>query len=194
MPKWACRLCRLWRPYPPNFLGIFFGTPIATKMVPKHAHERRSVDPAARSKTAAMPRSRGRNGRISKFCCWGRCGLLKGPPSGTYTTMQCQPYWSCRPLMHPSTTRAPLYRSQRTHLRTFSRPRTSLEPPSAVVLQSGDLGGRPPPQFRRRSSLKTLQCTKTLSVAPYAHTPDRIFPSQEFLFGHARPTVSYISA
>ena len=106
MPKWACRLCRLWRPYPPNFLGIFFGTPIATKMVPKHAHERRSVDPAARSKTAAMPRSRGRNGRISKFCCWGRCGLLKGPPSGTYTTNASHIAWSCRPLMHPSTTDA----------------------------------------------------------------------------------------
>ena len=61
------------RSHGPNDPGLsrpFTGTPIATKIMPKHAHERRSVDPAARSKTAAMPRSRGRNGRISKFCCW----------------------------------------------------------------------------------------------------------------------------
>ena len=101
---------------PPNFLGIFFGTPIATKMVPKHAHERRSVDPAARSKTAAMPRSRGRNGRISKFCCWGRCGLLRGPPSGTYTTNARNIGGADSSSFPPP--RAPSYRSQRTHLRT----------------------------------------------------------------------------
>ena len=105
MPKWACRLCRLWRPYPPNFLGIFFGTPIATKMVPKHAHERRSVDPAARSKTAAMPRSRGPKRPNFKVLLLGAVWPSERP-TVRYIYDQCQPYWSCRPLMHPSTTGA----------------------------------------------------------------------------------------
>ena len=107
------------RSHGPNDPGLsrpFTGTPIATKIMPKHAHERRSVDPAARSKTAAMPRSRGRNGRISKFCCWGRCGLLRGPPSGTYTTNARNIGGADSSCFPPP--RAPSYRSQRTHLRT----------------------------------------------------------------------------
>ena len=58
--------------------------------------------------------------------------------------------------------RAPSYGSQRTHPRPRAHanvPNTPPQPRTAVVLESGDVGGRPPPQLRRRSSLRAHQCT-----------------------------------